>query len=170
MTALLTTRLSLDPLRLEDANDLSEMRGDPDVMAFWDWPADSNAEMTRSLVAGMIEDVSAGRALYWTLRLRADDTFVGVCDLGDLQPDSADLGFMLVRRHWGHGLAHEAVAAVLDHARAIGLRTVRARVHAGNERSVRLLARAGFVAERMLPDFEIRPGVFRDCRSFRLTL
>jgi RimJ/RimL family protein N-acetyltransferase len=169
MTALLTSHLSLDPLRLEDASDLSEMRGDPDVMAFWDWPADSNAEMTRSLVAGMIQQASAGRAMYWTLRLRVDGTFVGLCDLSDLQTDSADIGFMLARRHWGLGLAHEAVMAVLDHARAIGLRTICARVHDRNERSVRLLERAGFVEAGLLRDFEIRPDVFRDCRSFRKT-
>jgi ribosomal-protein-alanine N-acetyltransferase len=166
MTALLTSRLVLTELTLEDAPDLFEVRGDPQAMEFWDWPADPNPAITQALVARMIQEVSAGRATHWALRLRADRTFVGVCDLSELgYGDCADLGFMLVRRHWGQGLAQEAVTAILEYARQLGLRSVHARVHDGSERSVRLLERAGFVVTQLIPQLEIRPGVFRDCRS-----
>src|SRR5580765_3863480 len=165
MTDLATARLVLDALALEDARDLFAVRGDPAAMAFWDWPADPNPEATVAVVAEMIREASAGHAKYWALRLRSDRTFVGLCDLSELRPgDSADIGFMLVRRHWDQGLAQEAVMAVLENAREIGLRSVYARVHDQNERSVRLLKRVGFVAVQMIPHFEIRPGVFRSCR------
>ena len=73
-----------------------------------------------------------------------DRTFVGLCDLSELRPEkSADLGFMLMRRHWGQGLAQEAVTAVLAFAQQLGLRSAHARVHEDNERSVRLLERTG---------------------------
>ena len=114
--------------------------------------------------------MSAGRAKYWTVRLRSDDAFVGLCDLSELQHDSADVGFVLARRHWGQGLAQEAVVAVLEHARELGLKQVDARVHEGNERSVRLLERAGFVTIETNPHVEIRPEVFRSCYRLRKVL
>jgi RimJ/RimL family protein N-acetyltransferase len=163
--------LTLRELALEDADDLFEARGDPQVMAFWDWPADPNPDVTRAVVADMLHEVSAGHAKYWTLRLRADGTFVGLCDLSDLRHgDSADVGFMLARRHWGQGLAQEAVVAVLGHAREIGLTTIYARVHEQNEQSLRLLERVGFVEVETIPHVEIRPGVFRSCRRLRKML
>lgn len=167
MASLLTSRLLLHELTLDDAGDLFAVRGDPEVMAYWDWPPDPSPGVTRTLVAAMIQEVSHGHANYWTLRLRSDHAFVGLCDLSDIQAnDSADLGFMLARRYWGQGLAREAVATILEFARQLGLKSVSARVHEGNERSVRLLERSGFVATQPSPHLEIRPGVFRDCCEF----
>jgi RimJ/RimL family protein N-acetyltransferase len=171
MTGLLTSRLTLSELVLEDARDLFQARGDPRVMAFWDWPADPDADVTRALIIEMLQEVLAGHAKYWTLRLRADGTFVGLCDLSELRHgDCADIGFMLAHRHWGQGLAQEAVLAVVEHAREVGLRAVCARVHDENERSVRLLERVGFVEIERIPQVEIRPGVFRSCRRLRKIL
>jgi RimJ/RimL family protein N-acetyltransferase len=171
MSHLLTTRLVLDPLALDDASDLFEARGDSEVMSFWDWPADSNPEITRAMIVQMLAEVDAGRAVYWTIRLLDDRSFVGVCDLGELGPSqSADLGFMLARRWWGLGLAREAIASVLEHARALGITSVHARVADQNERSVRLLQRLGFLSIESLAHFEVRPGVFRDSHRFQKTL
>jgi ribosomal-protein-alanine N-acetyltransferase len=171
MSHLLTTRLVLDPLSLDDVADLFEARGDPEVMSFWDWPADPNPDITRAVIVQMLAEVDAGRALYWTIRLRTDRSFVGVCDLGELGPSpSADLGFMLARRWWGSGLAGEAIVSVLEHARALGITSVHARVAVQNERSVRLLQRLGFVSIESLAHFEVRPGVFRDSYRVQKTL
>lgn len=167
MTALATAHLVLNALTLEDARDVFEIRGDPEAMAYWDWPADPDPDATKAVVAELIRDMSAGHALHWTLRFRSDGAFVGLCDLSELSAgDSADIGFMLVRRRWGQGLAYEAVMALVEHAREIGLRALHARVHDGNERSVRLLERAGFREVLTSSAFEIRPGVFRACRGF----
>ena len=42
MAALSTKRLVLNDLVPQDAHDLFEVRGDPEAMAFWDWPADAS--------------------------------------------------------------------------------------------------------------------------------
>ena len=63
MTDLATARLVLDALALEDARDLFAVRGDPEAMAFWDWPADPNPEATVAVVAEMIREASAASPL-----------------------------------------------------------------------------------------------------------
>jgi len=164
---LQTDRLVLNELAPEDASDLFAVRGDPEAMAFWDWPADSDVAVTAVNVHQMLEEVRAGHAKYWTVRLRIARAFVGMCDLSQLRPSqSADLGFLFVRRYWGRGLAQEAVGRILDYARDIGLKYIYARVHDQNERSIRLLDRLGFSEAKAMPQLEIRPGVFRDCRRY----
>ena len=78
-------------------------------------------------------------------------------------PDTRDTGP-------GRGLAQEAVERILGYARDIGLKYVYARVHDRNERSIRLLDRLGFSEAKAMPQLEIRPGVFRDCRRYNKQL
>jgi RimJ/RimL family protein N-acetyltransferase len=141
-------------------------------MAFWDWPHDAAPSETGAAVESMLRDVAAGDAHYWTVRMRTDRSFAGLCDLSELRQKraSADLGFMIARRLWGQGLAAEAVALVLAEARALQLTTIRARIHSANTRSARLLTRAGFVAIETVPACEVRPGTFRACTRFELAL
>jgi [ribosomal protein S5]-alanine N-acetyltransferase len=148
-----------------------EVRGDPEAMAFWDWPADANPAETCAVIERLLADVASAEALFWTMRLSSDGSFVGLCDLSEIQASkSAEIGLLLVRRFWGIGLGGEAVAWVLQQAKAMGLKTVCARIHGANHRSARLLERAGFKLEGTAPGIEIRPGVFRDCKRFEIML
>jgi ribosomal-protein-alanine N-acetyltransferase len=133
-------------------------------MTFWDWPADANVSETSDVVDLLLADIRSGNSNFWTVRLREEGAFVGLCDLSEIQNGgAADIGFMLVRKFWGAGLGSEVVACLLAHARDLGLKSVGARIHSDNARSRRLLMRAGFKLVEELPDFEIRPGVHRDC-------
>jgi RimJ/RimL family protein N-acetyltransferase len=65
----------------------------------------------------------------------------------DAALDSASIAYVVARAHWGQGLARDAVAAMLAHLRAIGVREFRATVDLRNERSIRLLEGLGFTLE-----------------------
>ena len=171
MSALFTARLALDPLVRGDSAELFTVRGDPEVMKFWDWPHDSDPSMTAHLVEQMLREVASARACYWTMRLRSDRAFVGLCDLSELGANqSADIGIMIERKFWGLSLANEAIACILDEARSRGVIVVRARIHRENERSARLLVRAGFTEVPGVADVEVQPGLYRTCRRFEVAL
>lgn len=164
MVVLSTQRLILRPLATADASDIFTARGDPAVMTFWDWPADADVSETSAVVDLWLADIRSGNSNFWTVRLREKSTFVGLCDLSEIQNgEAADIGFMLVRKFWGAGLGSEVVTFLLAHARDLGLKSVSARIHNDNVRSRRLLMRAGFNLVEELPEFEIRPGIHRDC-------
>jgi ribosomal-protein-alanine N-acetyltransferase len=164
MDTLKTLRLILRPLAASDANDLFGARGDADVMAFWDGPPDATRSETIAIVALLLADVHSGAARYWTIRLRQNESFAGICDLSEIRDgESADIGFMLLPQCWGVGLGGEVVVCLLGYAKSLGLRGVTARIHAENARSKKLLLRTGFQLVEDLPRYEIRPGVFRDC-------
>jgi RimJ/RimL family protein N-acetyltransferase len=86
--------------------------------------------VTAAIVEQLLADMETGDTCYWTVRLR-DGVFAGLCDLSELGAgESADIGFMFVRRLWGMGLAFETVTSVLTHARTLGLKSIRARIQA----------------------------------------
>jgi RimJ/RimL family protein N-acetyltransferase len=66
---------------------------------------------------------------------------VGFGGVGDVQ----ELGYALGRAYWGQGYATEGVLAMIEHARALGLRALEAFTFVENPSSARVLAKAGFV-------------------------
>jgi [ribosomal protein S5]-alanine N-acetyltransferase len=171
MNELRTERLMLRPLAASDSNDLFAARCDEEVMAYWDGPPDANPAETAAVTERLLAEMRSGTSIYWAIRVREDETFVGVCDLSDIQHgESADVGFMLLRKFWGRGFGGEIIRCLLSHAKSLSLRYVTARIHSGNIRSRLLLLNAGFQIVDEMPRYEIRPGVFRDCLRFKSQL
>jgi ribosomal-protein-alanine N-acetyltransferase len=161
----------MSPLQRSDAEELFRVRGDAEAMKYWDWPHDKSRIVTASVVEALLAEVAAGEAHYWTLRLKANQDFVGLCDLSNLGASSPpEVGFMLAKEYWGLGLAQETVAVLVEQARALRLISLAARIHSDNERCSRLLKRAGFQEVQAASQLEIRPGVFRSCTRFSLML
>ena len=84
----------------------------------------------------------------YLLERKSDGTPVGLCGLvkRDTLPE-ADIGFALLEDQWGHGYAFEAAAAVLRHAKGLGLPRLLAITTPTNDRSGRLLFKLGFVRQ-----------------------
>ncbi len=160
-----TARLRLTPLAADDARDIFPLMRDAEVMAFWDMPESNDPDLIANIVAGEVEEMGEGKAVYWALRPLADDRFIGTCDLSqiDRRHKRAEVGFMLGRDAWGNGYA-------LHYAATRGLRRVLARTHLGNRRSDNLLEKLGFEEEGLLRGHVLRDGERRDCRLFGLLL
>jgi len=164
--SLNTARLNLSPFALSDADELFLIRGDSEAMRYWDWPADKSRMGTLVVAREMLHDASTGAAKIWTARL-GDGAFVGVVDLSAIMAHEADLGFMIRRDYWGRGYAFGAAMLAILNAKALGMARLKARIHADNLRSRKLLERLGFAAGETR-DMEIRPGVAKRCQFFAL--
>jgi ribosomal-protein-alanine N-acetyltransferase len=167
-----TERLRLSPLVGEDIGHIFPLMADAEVMAFWDVGEIDDPDVITNIVAGQVDEMAEGRALYWTMRRLADGEFLGTCDLSEIdrRHKRAEVGFMLGREAWGQGYASEAMQAVLSFAATQGLRRLLARTHLGNRRSEALLIKLGFEEEGMLRGHVLRDGERRDCRLFGLLL
>ncbi len=76
---------------------------------------------------------------------------------------SAQLGYAVDREHEGQGLMSEAVQHAVAHvARARSLRRVTATYQVDNVRSARVLARAGFTVDRVIPRHLFTAGAWHD--------
>ena len=155
MTVTLTTdRLILRPLREEDIGAYAAMCADPEVMRYLGQGvlARDDAWRQMSMFAGHWLLRGFGT---WALEERGTGQFVGRAGLHYPEgwPDR-EVGWALVRAHWGRGLAFEAAQAALEQAfnvhgwnRAISL------IDPANARSIRLAERLG---ERLERPIELR--------------
>ena len=151
-----TDRLRLRPLIDADAEALHPSFADVDLMHWWSRPPHETVEETRADLARVSPDWRR-----WIITLRDSDTAIGFVAVGEKrQGEVMELGYILARAHWGRGVAHEAVARVIDHLFAEGNRRIFADTDPENAGSNALLERLGFTLEgRLRGEWETHIGV-----------
>jgi len=163
---LQTQRLHLRPVRINDAAELFAGRGDPEVMKYWDWPAQESVDQVRTVIQNHLAEIASGRTQWWAVAMSPRGPAIGEVDLSeiDLHHKRAEVGFLFRRTVWGQGLAREAMERVMRYGfDELGLERLSARFHAGNEASRGLLEKLGFAYEGTLRGHVIRDSERRDC-------
>ena len=92
----------------------------------------------------------------WVMQLESDAQPIGICGLVK-RPylEETDLGFALLEKYWGLGYAAEASSAVINYARdELQLSRLWAITTPGNQQSIQLLKKLGFVFEREIENPE----------------
>ena len=153
MQIVVTERLILRTLVLEDAAFILELVNDPDWLRYIGDRGVRTLDDARGYIEKGPLDMHAryGFSLY-RVELKSDGTPIGLCGLikRDTLPE-VDLGFAFLARYRGRGYAREAAEATLAHARnALGLKHILAIVSPGNKRSIALLEKLGFSYEKNL--------------------
>jgi RimJ/RimL family protein N-acetyltransferase len=141
-----TERLILRRARMEDLDDVHAMLSHPAAMRYWAHPEHETLAESRKWLEGMVKAASEIDFL-----IEHQGRVIGKAGAWRLP----EVGFLLHPDHWGKGLAHEAMAAVIAHLFATPeVDELTADVDPRNAASLRLLARLGFVetgrAERTL--------------------
>lgn len=133
-----TKRLLLRRARIEDTDDLHRVFSHPEAMRYWDSLPFETIGRTRGLVSAMV-----------AARPNESDDFVveyqgrAIGKAGCWQV--GEIGFILHPDHWGKGLAHEALSAVIPHNfETLPMDRIRADVDPRNAASLKVLTRLGF--------------------------
>lgn len=161
-----TPRLTLRPIAVRDAAALFVARSDPEVMRYWDWPAQQSVAEVEDVFRRYAPDPADESLLWWAVSIVPDGPVIGECDLNtiDRQHRRAEVGYLFARAYWGQGYAAEAARAVIAYAfGALGLERLTARIHKGNIASVKLIERLNFRYEGTLRGYILRNGERRDC-------
>jgi len=150
---LTTPRLVLRETADRDAAAVFELESDPVAMRYWSRPPMQDFAEAVAAVERAQGFFPARVGLRWSICGLEDDVMLGHVGVFDLHEQSgrAEIGYGLVRRHWGQGFMHEALTVVIDYAFGpFGLRRLEADIHPGNLASVRALERLGFSREGYL--------------------
>jgi RimJ/RimL family protein N-acetyltransferase len=152
MNILETGRLVLRQLSADDAPFIVRMLNDPDWLRFiGDKSVRSLEDACEYLNNGPIAMYAREGFGLYLAALKDRDVPIGMCGLirrAGLR--DVDIGFAFLPAFRGQGYALESTAAVLAHARTLGLDRIVAIASADNERCLRLLDRLGFVRERTI--------------------
>lgn len=148
-----TERLYLREFRAEDAALLFELDSDPEVMRFITKGQPTPMRQIREEIIPRLLGYytqSPPRGC-WAAHLRANKEFIGWFHLrpDKLEPEEMELGYRLMRKVWGQGLATEGSRALVQRAFAQWpYEKVSARTLLGNLASQRVMQKAGLQFER----------------------
>lgn len=150
MTVLQTANLVLIPCSPDDGADFIDLERDPEVMHFLNGGAVEHENVDSINVTFLMP---RGTEPYvWTARRKADSVFVGWFCLFPESENLAELGFRLLRQHWGKGLASEGAAALVSWGFNIaGYDKVVACTMTVNQGSRRVMEKIGMKHARTVP-------------------
>jgi ribosomal-protein-alanine N-acetyltransferase len=152
-------RLRLRRPRLSDADALFAIGSDPEVARYADWPLDTEIGPTIERLRQRPAAWSSGAEYYWIITLPSEERVIGAISTRVLQ-HTADVGYLLDRRHWGYGYATEATRAIVDWAFSVpSIRRVWATCDTENLASARVLEKAGLELEGTLRRAIVRPNL-----------
>lgn len=134
-----SARLHFRRFTLDDLPHVAELESDPDIMRFTPSRFPLSLTQIETRLRGWVEK-DFGELGIWAAELKSGE-FVGWFML--LPGDAPELGFMLVKKAWGKGLASEAALALSAFALARHS-SVTAVADADNFASIRVLEKAGF--------------------------
>jgi RimJ/RimL family protein N-acetyltransferase len=165
---LRTRRLLLRDFTPEDLAAMRAYAGDAQVLEHVLYEARDAAQLRTHLERVLASQRNRPRRA-WELAIVVQRTgrVIGTCDLALAGRQEADLGYMLARRHWGHGYATEAASALVEQAfRQLAVERVHALVDVGNDRSRRVLEKAGLHWEALLRRHAHAKGRWWDCHRY----
>lgn len=177
LPVLRTPRLVLRPLRSSDDSSLVEIFSDPRSLETWFRAPFNTVEKAREYRATLHEGFRRRSLFIWGVFAGHDEDDAPLAGVAILTRWSAlhrriDVGYYLASEFWGRGYATEATRALMAFAfDSLGVHRIEAEVVPGNDASVRVLERAGFVYEATLkqrlwgddgPEDSMLFRVFRD--------
>jgi ribosomal-protein-alanine N-acetyltransferase len=146
---------------------LLSILGDPEVTRYHNMPTFTTLAEAQGAVERLAQRLAARDTIRWAIELDGPAEMIGTVGLlrFDFEQRRAEVGYEIARRWWGQGLAPEAVAAVIGYGFAVlGLHRIEAGVLPGNDASVRVLRKLGFVEEGTRRDYLYFKGRFHDFR------
>ncbi len=158
LPVLETARLRLRGIVPDDAEAMFPALSDAPLMRWWSSAPHRDVAETRAYLT-YTPDLDGMRS--WAITLGEAAPAIGWVTAIRRRPGVNEIGYILARDHWGSGIAHEAVARVIDllfHDE--GQRRVFADVDPDNVASRGLLERLGFKVEGHLrAEWETHIGV-----------
>jgi RimJ/RimL family protein N-acetyltransferase len=136
---------------------------DPEVTRFVGWPTHTSLEQTKAFLAYCDAEWDRWPAGAYLIEDRTGGRLLGSTGLAFETETTAVTGYVLARDAWGHGYATEALIAIVQLARNVGLRHLYALCHSEHQASIRVLEKCGFRLKHQLEyDF---PNLAGGCRA-----
>jgi len=161
-----TKRIVLRPLLSRDDVAVRDLAASKKITDMCIWSvAGYGRKMARRWIAGTQQWWACGTGAEFGIELLGEGKIFGLIGLTDLDAKhaSAELGFLLDERYWGHEYASEAAAVVVWFGfHVLKLNRIYARHLASNAASARVLTKVGMKREGVLREFARRPKGFED--------
>lgn len=165
-----TERLLLRKILPDDAEEVFEWMGDPEVCKYERWEPHSCSAYSRGYIMEVFDGYKSDRLYQWGIeldgRLIGSVSVVGIDDYDQ----KAILGYCLAQKYWSNGYTTEAVKAVLGYMfKEVGINRIEASHSVNNMASGRVMEKAGMLLEGQAKDYYYCNSGFQDSRLYGLT-
>ncbi len=155
-----TPRLILRRFTEADAPLILSLNSDPEIVKYVHEPTLKTVEQAEKILLDIILPQYKNNLGRWAIHTKSDMDFIGWCGL-KYRPeiDEIDLGYRLMQKAWGKGLATEAAQHTLDHGLdKLHLKIITGRAHIENIASIKVLEKIGmdYIGEGIVDDCPVR--------------
>jgi [ribosomal protein S5]-alanine N-acetyltransferase len=145
--SLITKRLSLRKLSIDDANEIFFLRSDKHINKYLDRPKATSIEDANNFISKINHAIENNESIYWAISFKDDSGLIGSICLWNLneEENKAEVGYELLPEFQGKGIAQEALLAVINFGfEVMELQTIEAYTHKENIASTKLLEKFNF--------------------------
>lgn len=169
ITQLITSRLKLRKLRLEDADDFFLFAADADVCRYMFWIPHESVEESKASIAASLLRYDTQPYYRWGIALKDSDRLIGIVQLLAFDPDdnSCSFAYMINKDHWGNGYGPEALRAAMDFAfTKMQIRKIAADHFSENTASGAAMRKSGMVYVKTIPEKYEKAGKRYDADQY----
>lgn len=172
MPVLTSERLQLSEITRDDTEAILNLFGNEDVTRYNDVETLTELREAGELIEFVQDRYNNHIGMRWGIRLaESPDELIGTCGYNwwTRHNRCAEIGYDLHPDYWNKGIMTEALHQLVRFGfQQMNLNRIEADVTPGNEGSVRVLEKIGFVEEGLLRQRGYWKGEFHDLRFFAL--
>jgi len=145
---LMSERVALRPLSLDDHQAIFDLRSDPNNNKFLNRPQCVTTEDAKNFINAVNENIKKGNSYYWGITLTETKQLIGAICLFDITHDtkSCEMGYELMMPFQGQGIMQEALQTVINFVfQTLKLKKIIAHTHPENLKSTNLLLKFNFI-------------------------
>lgn len=166
-----TERLRFRKINLSDANEIFLIRSNDDVMRFMDVPRHHSISDSEKLILTAEESYKKETGMNWAIIEKHSNSFIGYIGFIRIFSEHcrAEIGYVLKPEYWGKGYMFETINRVVRFGfDEMQFHSIEANVNPLNERSQKVLERAGFKKEAYFRENYLFDGKFLDSVIYSL--
>jgi len=118
-----------------------------------------------------LRGLETGTMAWWCIEDVASGDGIGYIGFFGVDPDghSAELGYGVVKSHWGKGIVSKAVSRIVEFGQSqMRIHRIHAMVDERNDASIRILEKNGFNREGLMRDVEFARKMYFNMYMFSL--
>ena len=157
-------------INIADIDDVFDYASDPEVPKYLLWHPHPDKSYTRQYL--LYVDRKYRRNEFYDWGIEENGHMIGTVGFTsfDILNNSAQIGYVLNKKRWGHGIAMEAVKEVIRFGfEVLNLQRIEARFIKENERSRRVMEKCYMLYEGTLKDAILAKNVYRDLGIYAIT-
>ena len=147
---LQTANLILRQIHLEDANEVFEIRSNPETMKFIPRPLAETIEDAQKFITECNTSIEKNELINWAIAQKEDNKLIGMIGFFRMQPENfrGEIGYILNPEFHGKGIMKEASDEAIKFGfEQMNFHSIEAVIDPENSASEKLLQKCGFEKE-----------------------